>query len=320
LISFLDLVGVIIALLSAALLLISINNTYQKKKAEKKFLTTLLCLLYKSYENSNCDVTDEDELIKINKLLTLINNIKSDIKVNLQKEVNLDENDTKDLLNSLDVAFRNMNAADIREIREGLYQPSIAGRLSYINKLLVEVITKDNQEDDIFRSRVWWGALMNGIWDGVGKWYLINKTMEGNGIWIAGTLRGTWHVKGKWETKGNGYGDFEGIGELISDIGFMNIIQRDIIFLGSILAVLVSALTYFILNVVDITAFIIFVLIIAITMIAVMFTQSTMRGKLWLIGTWEDVGTYRILNVTGVWKLGYHSGKWVGKMKDPLPV
>jgi hypothetical protein len=137
LISFLDLVGVIIALLSAALLLISINNTYQKKKAEKKFLTTLLCLLYKSYENSNCDVTDEDELIKINKLLTLINNIKSDIKVNLQKEVNLDENDTKDLLNSLDVAFRNMNAADIREIREGLYQPSIAGRLSYINKLLV---------------------------------------------------------------------------------------------------------------------------------------------------------------------------------------
>jgi hypothetical protein len=214
----LDLVGAIIALLSATLVLISINNIYQKKKAEEQFLAMLSCALKNSYENLRSGGTNEEELKKIVKLYKLINDIDDYIKTSPIVELDLNNYDTIDLLHSLDVAFKNMDAASKMQIMEALHQPSTAGQRSYIIKLLEKVVKKYNQDDEINKSKVWLGKAMAGKWDGTARWNLTDKTWKGLGIWKGGVIAGTWTAKGRWEQKGSNYGDFKGAGELVSNI------------------------------------------------------------------------------------------------------
>jgi hypothetical protein len=89
--------------------------------------------------------------------------------------------------------------------------------------------------------------------------------------------------------------------------------------LGSFIAISISALSYFIGKVGDIATIWIFLLFMILTILAVWYTRQRGKGKLWLQGTWQDVGDFRILDLSGNWKLAYFSGTLEGKLKDPKP-
>jgi hypothetical protein len=178
----------------------------------------------------------------------------------------------------------------------------------------------NNQEEEEIRlSRVWKGKAMNGPWDGEGRWRLEDKTWTGSGPWNGGLIFGTWNVKGKWESTSDGIGDWKGDGELNCNVEFMKHIEHFVIIMGIILSILTSALSYLLsnhgLNVAIVTA----LLMMGLTVVAVWITRSTTKGRLWLSGTWKDVGDFRILDISGTWRLGYHTGIIEGKMKDPKP-
>jgi hypothetical protein len=178
----------------------------------------------------------------------------------------------------------------------------------------------DNQEkDEIRQSRVWQGRAMTGEWDGAGKWDLEDKTWTGSGPWNGGMLFGTWKVKGKWESTGEGIGDWKGDGELNCNMEFMKHIQNYVIITIFILCILIFALSYFLGNHGWIAVIVTALLMVGLIVLAVWITRSTTKGKLWLSGTWKDVGDFRILNINGTWRLGYHTGTLSGKIKDPKP-
>ena len=181
--------------------------------------------------------------------------------------------------------------------------------------------TEINLDDDAIRqSRVWSGKAMKGTWDGEGRWHLEDKTWTGSGPWEGGLLSGVWTIKGKWESEGEGKGDWKGDGELNCNMKFMKHLGNYVIIIIFILTVLISALSYFIGKVGDITTIVIFLLMLALAILAVWYTRQTGKGKLWLQGTWEDVGEFRILTLSGPWKLAYHTGTLKGKLKDRKPM
>jgi hypothetical protein len=177
----------------------------------------------------------------------------------------------------------------------------------------------DREKDEIRRSRVWQGRAMTGEWDGEGRWNHEDKTWVGNGLWSGGMLYGTWNVKGKWESTSDGIGEWNGEGELNCNIEFMKHIQNYVTITIVILCILIFTLSYFLrdhgLNVAIVAA----LLIAGLITLAIWITQSTSKGKLQLSGTWKDVGEFRILNINGTWRLGYHTGTLSGKIKDPKP-
>jgi hypothetical protein len=175
------------------------------------------------------------------------------------------------------------------------------------------------EEDAIRQSRVWSGEMMKGTWDGTGRWHLEDKTWTGNGPWKGGLLLGAWNIKGKWDSEGEGIGNWKGDGELNCNMEFMNHLGNYVIIVIFILTVLISALIYFIGKVGDIATIVIFLLMVVLTILAVWYTRQTGKGKLWLQGTWQDVGDFRILDLSGTWRLGYHTGTLSGKLKDPKP-
>ena len=175
-------------------------------------------------------------------------------------------------------------------------------------------------EDAIRKSRVWSGKAMNGTWDGEGRWHLEDKTWTGSGPWEGGMLNGVWKVKGKWEPVGDGIGDWSGEGELSCNMEFMEKMEQYVILLGSFITIVVSALGYFIGKVGDAVTIGLFLLMVLFTILAVWYTRQTGKGKLWLQGTWEDIGEFRILTLSGSWRLGYHTGTLIGKLKDRKPM
>lgn len=178
----------------------------------------------------------------------------------------------------------------------------------------------DNQKDEEIRqSRVWAGKAMAGRWDGNGRWHLEDKTWNGNGTWEGGLLHGTWNIKGKWESISNDRGDWNGRGDLVCNMAFLRHIENYIIVLALILNGLVFALGYFHIGNWLNTA-IISLIIMVLAILSIWITRSTNKGKLWLGGTWEDIGEYRILYIKGRWRLGYHEGTISGKLKDPKPI
>ena len=181
------------------------------------------------------------------------------------------------------------------------------------------MVIKNQEMDEIRRSRVWQGRAMTGEWDGSGKWDLKDETWTGNGSWSGGMLFGAWNVKGKWESTGDGVGDWKGDGELNCNVEFLRHLQKYVIITIFILCTLIFALSYFLGSYRWITAIVAAFLMVGLTILAVWITRSTSKGKLWLSGTWKDVGEFRILNINGTWRLGYHTGTLSGKMKDPKP-
>ena len=174
--------------------------------------------------------------------------------------------------------------------------------------------TKNNQEED----REWVGYAMKGGWDGSGSWNEDGK-WSGHGKWHGGLISGTWDGKGDWESSGNGSGKWNGGGELISTVSFQkNGAVRLVAVIGSVAiigltAVAVIGLISNGLVVGGIVA--IMLLFIAVSVIG----QRTTKGKWWGEGVWKDDGDFRILDMTGVWKLGHHEGKIKGIMKDHIP-
>lgn len=180
----------------------------------------------------------------------------------------------------------------------------------------------NNSEDEEIRlTRIWTGKAMKGVWDGKGRWRLDDKTWNGSGPWadVGGMLHGTWNVRGKWGSTGDGVGDWKGEGELNCNMEFMKCIEHYVIIIGIILSITTSAISYFLSDHGWLAASIIAAFIATLTILAAWLARSTSRGKLWLSGTWEDVGEFRILDMDGEWKLGYHTGVIRGKMKDPKP-
>ena len=172
------------------------------------------------------------------------------------------------------------------------------------------------EEDAIRQSRVWSGEIMKGTWDGTGRWHLEDKTWTGNGPWEGGLLFGTWNIKGKWDSAGDGIGDWKGEGELNCNMKFMENMEQYVGLLGSFIALLISGLSYFIGKVGDIATIGIFLLFVILTILAIWYTRQTGKGKLLVQGTWKDVGEFRILDLSGTWRLGYHTGTLRGKLKD----
>jgi hypothetical protein len=176
--------------------------------------------------------------------------------------------------------------------------------------------TENNQEEDEIRqSRLWAGKAMNGTWDGDGTWYLADKKWSGSGTWKGGMLDGIWDAKGKWDDSGGWNCD----GNLNCNIEFLKYMENYIIIVGSILTLSISTLLHFVSKVGDTTTILIALLIVALTILSVWIKRTTTNGKVWLKGTWKDVGESRILDLRGTWRLGYHTGTLQGKMKDPKP-
>ena len=181
--------------------------------------------------------------------------------------------------------------------------------------------TENNLEEDAIRqSRVWSGKALNGTWDGKGRWHLEGKTWTGNGPWEGGMLKGVWNVKGKWDSAGDGIGDWNGEGELNCDTKFMENIEQKVVLVGIFIGIVIAALSYFIGKVGDNATIGIILLMVVLTILVVWKTQQLGKGKLRLQGTWEDVGEFRILDLSGNWKLAYHTGILKGKLKDPKPM
>jgi hypothetical protein len=172
---------------------------------------------------------------------------------------------------------------------------------------------------EIQQSRVWTSKAIKGKWDGYGKWNLQDKTWNGIGSWQGGTLMGSWSVKGIWMPLGDDFGDWNGEGEFVCNIEFMNNAENYIIILGSFITLITSALNYYISKVGDAITIMIFLFMVALTIQAIRYTRSTHGGKAWLEGTYRDVGEFRILDIAGKAKLGHHEGVISGKFKDPIP-
>jgi hypothetical protein len=99
----------------------------------------------------------------------------------------------------------------------------------------------------------------------------------------------------------------------------LNYLQRDIFIIGITVTISISLLDNFIIGLGDATNILIIATVMA-TLIGVLIARRrTHKGELILEGKWEDVGEFRILNINGSWKLGYHEGKWIGEMKDLRP-
>jgi hypothetical protein len=180
--------------------------------------------------------------------------------------------------------------------------------------------TESNQEEDeIQQSRRWNGKAMNGTWDGTGTWHLADKTWSGHGKWQGGLISGTWNAKGKWKPSGNDAGDWNCEGELHCTMDFLKYMEHYIIIVGSILTLVISTLLHFVGNIANSTTILIAALVVALTVLGVWIKRSTTNGKVSLGGTWKDVGEFRILDLDGKWRLGYHTGVLSGKMKDPKP-
>ncbi len=181
-------------------------------------------------------------------------------------------------------------------------------------------IENNKEDDEIKQSRKWTGRAMYGTWDGTGIWHLEDKTWNGSGPWEGGKLGGTWNVDGKWTSEGNDYGGWEGKGEMISNIDFLNHMDNYVFIGGCIINVIVSGINYFIGKGGDTATGIVFAVLLVLTIIGTLITRSTTKGKLKLKGSWKDTGEFRILDINGEWRLGYHTGTLYGKMKDRKPI
>jgi hypothetical protein len=309
--TYLDLVGIIIAISSFFLVITSVIRVQNKLKAERKLKESIL----KEWENYLDTSKIKSDLIEeyLNNFYVRLESSSFNLE-SIYNKMSVD--DQKKLRDFIEYLANNMDEPDRVQIIEGLNQPSNMGKLKYAAKLIDEAIIK---EDKIWQSRIWSGKAMSGRWDGIGKWYLEDKRWIGIGSWAGGLLLGKWNAEGKWEVTGNGKGTMKGEGQLEANIEFLRYFAHLVIIISITIITLISLLGHFMANFEAITIIIIALFIIALTIIVYWYTLVSSRGKLWLNGTWEDIGEFRILDITGQWRIGYHTGTWNGKMKDLKP-
>lgn len=176
-----------------------------------------------------------------------------------------------------------------------------------------------NQKNDEMRHvRVWQSRTMIGTWDGIGRWNDGNQ-WNGLGTWQGGLISGTWNGKGKWEPLDNGKGNWNGNGDLISNMSFRKYSTPIYVMKGfaavAAIGLVFSVTSKLVSNWLFIGEWIAFIFLICTTCY-IIGRRETAKGKWWGEGTWEDDGEFRILNITGTGRLGYHKGTIKGKMKD----
>jgi hypothetical protein len=184
-----------------------------------------------------------------------------------------------------------------------------------------------NDEDyEVWKTREWIGSLMKGRWDGKGSWHLDDGTWVGRGTWKGegGQLFGNWEGKGAWKPTGktvlgNDYGDWQCDGIIESTVSFSPYMGIMVFVTGASVTAAFSMISYFVAQFGDIISISIGLIIFTFTLILFWFTRSSNEGVWSATGTWEDIGEYRILDLNGKIKLGYHDAVLRGKMKDPKP-
>jgi len=181
-----------------------------------------------------------------------------------------------------------------------------------------------DEDDEIWRTRQWFGSLMKGRWDGKGSWHLDDGTWIGRGTWEGGQLFGNWDGKGTWASTGktplgNNYGDWQCDGKIESSVSFPPYVGIMVFITGASVTAAFSMISYFVAQFRDIISISIGLIIFTITLILYWYTRSSNEGVWSATGTWEDIGEFRILDLNGKIKLGHHDAVIQGKMKDPKP-
>jgi hypothetical protein len=182
-------------------------------------------------------------------------------------------------------------------------------------------IVNNQEENGIWQARVWQSIAMIGEWDGTGRW-IEDKKWKGLGTWNGGLLSGRWNGNGNWESTADGKGKWNGNGDLISNMSFRKYGKLIFILKGLVAiaaAGLVSVVAVGLISnwsVIGEGAVAISLLFLVSIM---MGRRETAKGDWWAEGTWEDVGEFRVLDIHGTCRLGYHTAIISGKMKDPIP-
>jgi hypothetical protein len=181
---------------------------------------------------------------------------------------------------------------------------------------MVEIIKEKNNigDNEIQQSNEWASRVMSGLWEGTGRWE-DDEQWKGHGTWKGGLLCGNWNGNGKWESEDNQMGHWTGKGDLICNMSFENYIPIVLILLFSAVAAIGLIITILINQFAKEIGFIT-ILFLIIILIAL---RKTNKGKWQAIGTWEEVGDFRILKLQGTWRLGYHKGIFKGEMNDRKP-
>jgi hypothetical protein len=182
-------------------------------------------------------------------------------------------------------------------------------------------IIKNQEKDEIQQGRVWQSLTIIGEWEGTGRWNE-DKQWKGLGTWQGGLLSGTWDGKGKWEPIGDGKGTWKGNGDLISNMSFRKYAKLIFVMKGLVAFATIGLVSVvaggFISNWSVIGGGAVSISLLFLVSI-IMGRRETAKGGWWGDGTWEDVGDFRILDISGTCRLGYHTGIIRGKMKDLKP-
>jgi len=174
--------------------------------------------------------------------------------------------------------------------------------------------TNNHQDTEMQQNNEWVSHVMRGIWYGKGEWK-DDEQWTGQGTWEGGFLSGNWDGVGSWSQE-DGRGNWTGKGNLISNISFRKSVPIIVLPLFVILAIF-GNVAFIKFPRLGEKIFLIFGLIVIILlMVTLLGLRTTKNGKWSATGTWEDKGEYRILDLTGKWKLGHHEGVFKGKMKD----
>ena len=170
--------------------------------------------------------------------------------------------------------------------------------------------TKNNQEE----RAEWHGSIMKGEWNGTGIWSKDGK-WRGKGEWLGGMLHGTWVGEGDWKLLDESSGNWNGSGELKSNVAIGNAIIL-IAVIGLIANIGSAALGLIVTKIGWITVIISTVAICALLYMSGSVLGQTTKGNWKGEGIWRDDGEFRILDMNGEWKLGSLKGTLSGKMKD----
>lgn len=180
---------------------------------------------------------------------------------------------------------------------------------------VMEMTEAKNNQDESAR---WSGSIMSGEWKGTGSWEE-NGTWSGQGKWLGGALlNGTWDGKGDWKSSDESGGNWNGSGKLKSNIPIGNLTIL-LAVIGLIANIVAAALGLIVSAGGWITTIISIMAISALLYMSGSVLGKTTKGKWKAKGSWRDAGEFRILDISGDWKLGSLEGILSGEMKDLKP-
>jgi len=179
---------------------------------------------------------------------------------------------------------------------------------------------KGNPKSKVGKSGDWKAGTMGGEWKGIGTWYEDGK-WKGQGRWQGGGLSGIWKGNGKWKSVTKNSGEWEGKGELTSNMSLPSPEGMLLITAIGVLANILNVILGLVINSLGWSTLIISIVALgALLLVAGSYlNNSTCKGSWKATGTWYDKGEFRILILEGPWKLGAIEGTLSGDMEDTKP-